>query len=586
RREVPGAVGGRGGPAGCGLRARASGVVRGELPPAGAPAAVPATAAARRGPRRVPGSGQPRRAVSGPGRLRSGSGDRARHRHRDRRDRRGGDGAEPVVGALPLPVRGGTADHPDPGDGAALRPLVRVRAHRPGAGVRAGRAVPDRRQHPVRAAVGRAGTPRPVHFARCRPADPPVEAAATLRPAVDRDRPAHLRRPERDRRDRRRLLLPPRRARHRHPHRPLPSPVRTRTHARRRPACLRFRRGRVHAVRPGRQAGHRLARRHRRPAGCASRARCCPGAIRRESRPGRGDPFRERAVPTLRSCMDTSAAPGALRAGRSYSARVAAGLVTVGVALVGGADDPVITPGQGGGDGLAAVCPDPVVVQSPWWPQSEHGVFYHLVGEGYTIDPDQLSVTGPLVAGGVDTGVQIEIRAGGPAVGFQNAGTVMYTDEEILLGQVATDDAIGLSAEHPVVAVMAPMEVAPYMIMWDPERFPEFQTVVDIGRTDTTVLYFEGATYMDYLVGAGILRAEQIDGGYDGSPSRWLAEDGDLAQQGFATSEPFVYEQELDAWGKPVRFQLIHHTGYPIYAEAIVVRADLLEQHSACLEQL
>lgn len=284
--------------------------------------------------------------------------------------------------------------------------------------------------------------------------------------------------------------------------------------------------------------------------------------------------------------MDTSAAPGALRAGRSYSARVAAGLVTVGVALVGCADDPVITPGQGGGDGLAAVCPDPVVVQSPWWPQSEHGVFYHLVGEGYTIDPDQLSVTGPLVAGGVDTGVQIEIRAGGPAVGFQNAGTVMYTDEEILLGQVATDDAIGLSAENPVVAVMAPMEVAPYMIMWDPERFPEFQTVVDIGRTDTTVLYFEGATYMDYLVGAGILRAEQIDGGYDGSPSRWLAEDGDLAQQGFATSEPFVYEQELDAWGKPVRFQLIHHTGYPIYAEAIVVRADLLEQHSACLEQL
>lgn len=284
--------------------------------------------------------------------------------------------------------------------------------------------------------------------------------------------------------------------------------------------------------------------------------------------------------------MNPSITAGVPSAGRAYPVRLVAGLVAAGVALAACADDPVSESGEGGGGGLAAVCPDPIVVQSPWWPQSEHGVFYHLVGEGYTIDPDTLSVTGPLVAGGTDTGVQIEIRAGGPAVGFQNAGTLMYTDEEIMLGQVATDDAIGLSAENPVVAVMAPMEVAPYMIMWDPERFPEFQTVVDIGQTDTTVLYFEGATYMDYLIGAGILRAEQVDGGYDGSPSRWLAEDGDLAQQGFATSEPFVYEQELDAWGKPVRFQLIHHTGYPIYAEAIVVRADRLDQHSACLEQL
>jgi hypothetical protein len=133
---------------------------------------------------------------------------------------------------------------------------------------------------------------------------------------------------------------------------------------------------------------------------------------------------------------------------------------------------------------------------------------------------------------------------------------------------------------------MAPMDVAPYMIMWDPERHPEFNTVVDIGRSDTTVLYFDGATYMDYLIGSGILRADQVDGGYDGSPTRWLAEDGGVAQQGFATSEPYVYEHELEPWAKPVRFQLIHHTGYPIYPEAVVVRADRLEEHAACLEEL
>jgi hypothetical protein len=279
--------------------------------------------------------------------------------------------------------------------------------------------------------------------------------------------------------------------------------------------------------------------------------------------------------------------PRPVRPPVTHTTRLVAGLAATALTLAACATEPEpATAPDGAAGGLAGVCPDPVVVQSPWWPQSEHGVFYHLVGEGYTVDPDALSVTGPLVAAGEDTGVRIEIRAGGPAIGFANAGTQMYADESILLGQVATDDAIGMSAETPVVAVMAPMDIAPYMIMWDPERFPQFNTVVDIGRTDTTVLYFDGATYMDYLVGSGILRAEQVDGGYDGSPARWLAEGGNLAQQGFATSEPYVYEHELAEWGRPVRFQLIHHTGYPIYPEAVVVRADQRDRHAPCLQRL
>jgi hypothetical protein len=272
---------------------------------------------------------------------------------------------------------------------------------------------------------------------------------------------------------------------------------------------------------------------------------------------------------------------------RRGATRTASVLAVAALAVAGCAtDNEPPTARAGGAGGLAGVCPDPLVVQSPWWPQSEHGTFYQLVGEGYTIDADNLSVTGPLVAAGEPAGVQIEVRAGGPAIGFQNAGSLLYADDDIMLGQVATDDAIGMSAETPVIAVMAPLDIAPYMIMWDPERFPQFNTVVDIGRSDTTVLYFDGATYMDYLVGSGILREDQVDGGYDGSPSRWLADDGALAQQGFATSEPYVYENELDAWGRPVQFQLIHHTGYPIYPEAVVVRADQLDRHTDCLEQL
>jgi hypothetical protein len=246
---------------------------------------------------------------------------------------------------------------------------------------------------------------------------------------------------------------------------------------------------------------------------------------------------------------------------------------------------PTLSPGAGPLE-LRSVCPETVVVQSAWVPEAEHGALYHLLGKGYTIDAAKKRVTGPLVAQGKDTGVKIEIRAGGPAIGFQNAGTQMYADPAITLGQVATDDAIGLSANQAVVAVVSPFDIAPYMIMWDPKAHPDFRSIVDIGRTDTTVQYFKGATYMDYLTGSGILRKNQVDGSYDGSPARYVAESGKIAQQGFATNEPFIYEKVLPQWKRKVSFQLIHETGYPIYPESIVVRADRKDELAPCLEKL
>jgi hypothetical protein len=246
---------------------------------------------------------------------------------------------------------------------------------------------------------------------------------------------------------------------------------------------------------------------------------------------------------------------------------------------------PGLSPGSGKLD-LAAVCPATVVVQSAWTPEAEHGALYHLLGETYTIDSNAKKVSGPLIAEGKDTGVKIEIRAGGPAIGFQNAGAQMYADPTVMLGQVATDDAIGLAAKQPVVAVVSPFDIAPYMIMWDPASNPSINSIVDIGKTSTKVLYFNGATYMDYLTGSGILKRDQIDGSYDGSPTRFLAEKGKIAQQGFATNEPFIYGTALPQWSKPVKFQLIHDTGYPIYPEAIVVRANKKAEYSACLKKL
>jgi hypothetical protein len=243
----------------------------------------------------------------------------------------------------------------------------------------------------------------------------------------------------------------------------------------------------------------------------------------------------------------------------------------------------VAASGQGS---LAGVCPDTVVVQTNWFPQSEHGAAYRLLGPGYRIDADHKRVTGPLVAGGRDMGVRIEIRAGGPAVGFQSSAALMYQDPSITLGMLQTDEIVRFSKSQPVVGVMAPLELDPQILLWDPRAHPQWHTIADIGQTSTRVLYFQGSAYMEYLVGAGILRRAQIDGGYDGSPARFVASGGRIAVQGYATNEPYLYEHEVRAWGKPVAFQLIVDTGYPNYANVLSVRADQKAKLAPCLRRL
>ncbi len=49
---------------------------------------------------------------------------------------------------------------------------------------------------------------------------------------------------------------------------------------------------------------------------------------------------------------------------------------------------------------LKGICPDPLVMQLDWQPESEHGGIYELVGNGYKIDKDKKKVIGPLMASG------------------------------------------------------------------------------------------------------------------------------------------------------------------------------------------
>jgi hypothetical protein len=70
-----------------------------------------------------------------------------------------------------------------------------------------------------------------------------------------------------------------------------------------------------------------------------------------------------------------------------------------------------------------------------------------------------------------------------------------------------------------VLSVFAPLDLSPVVLMWDPARYPNFNTIADIGQTTTPVIYFQGATYMAYLLGAGLLRPSQVAASYGGTPT-------------------------------------------------------------------
>jgi hypothetical protein len=246
-------------------------------------------------------------------------------------------------------------------------------------------------------------------------------------------------------------------------------------------------------------------------------------------------------------------------------------------------------PTTDGGAGLAGslegVCPDPLVIQTDWFPEAEHGALYQMVGEGYSVDVERKVVTGPLIASGEDTGIDIEIRTGGPAIGFAPVHSTMYTDTGIHLAYTSLDASATFFEDQPTIAVVAPLEKNPQIIMWDPETYPDVETIADISAAGATINVFPGNAWMDVFVNEGTVDESLVDGSYDGSPARFIAEEGKIAQQGFASAEPYTYENDFAEWGKPVAYQLVHDAGFEAYTQPLGVRTGALEELRPCLER-
>ena len=227
-----------------------------------------------------------------------------------------------------------------------------------------------------------------------------------------------------------------------------------------------------------------------------------------------------------------------------------------------------------------AACPNPMVFQTDWFPEPEHGALYNLTaGEG-SVDAESGRFTGPLAA---DPSIEVEIRAGGPFIGFQPTVALMATDDDIFMGYVNTDEAIANYAEFPTTAVVAPLDINPQIIMWDPETY-DIGSWDDVRGTDAVINHFAGASYTEYLVGSGLVDETQLDGSYDGAPTRFIGEAGAIIQQGFATQEPFNYENVFEEWGRPVESLLIHDSGYELYQGPLAILDSKLDADAqACL---
>jgi hypothetical protein len=226
------------------------------------------------------------------------------------------------------------------------------------------------------------------------------------------------------------------------------------------------------------------------------------------------------------------------------------------------------------GASLADVCPATIVVQTDWFPESEHGGIFQLIGDDAVASKDTGAVSGSLVVNGEPTGVNLEIRAGGPFL-ESPVVTEMYQDNAITFGYVGTDVAITRYSDAPTLAVFNALNINPQVVLWDATKHPEAKTI-------KTFYVYGDPAWMRYFEAQGLIQKDQVDSNYKGN---LLLSTEDAAHQGFATSEPYKYGK-LESGVITVGYQLIHDAGWNSYAQNLAIRKDRLEELRPCLEKI
>jgi NitT/TauT family transport system substrate-binding protein len=192
----------------------------------------------------------------------------------------------------------------------------------------------------------------------------------------------------------------------------------------------------------------------------------------------------------------------------------------------------------------------PVVLQTDWYPQPEHGGFYDAKMRGFY----------------KDEGLDVTILPGGPYVNT----APMITTGKTQFAMASSDYTLQSIANGlPFVAVMATMQHDPQALMVH-ENSP-VHTFEDLDGHAVAVR-FGTSTYFDYLVKRYHLKnVREIPATF--SVANFIQDPGYI-QQIFVTSEPFFCRQA----GVPVRTLLISSTGYDPY-RVVLTSHDFMTQH-------
>jgi NitT/TauT family transport system substrate-binding protein len=214
------------------------------------------------------------------------------------------------------------------------------------------------------------------------------------------------------------------------------------------------------------------------------------------------------------------------------------------------------------GAALAAAAPTFARAQTPekfvfltnWYAQAEHGGFYQALAEGTYRD----------------AGLDAEIRMGGPQVNVMQL--LLAGKADAVMGyDIQTVNAVEQGL--PVVTIGAVFQKDPAALI----AHPDVKRIEDLKTRTLLIGQASETTFWPWLKGRyGFTDAQKRPYAFSVQP--FLA-DPKIAQQGYATSEPYSIEK---AGVKPTVL-LLADLGYPPYAQTIVTTQAVLAKRRDAL---
>lgn len=194
-----------------------------------------------------------------------------------------------------------------------------------------------------------------------------------------------------------------------------------------------------------------------------------------------------------------------------------------------------------------------IVFATDWKAQAEHGGFYQAVAKGFY----------------TKRGLAVEIRQGGPGINIPQ-----------LMGAGAIDFGIGSSSFMPLnmlregakaKAVMAVFQKSPEILMTHPRS--DISSLADIkGHPIMLADASIGAVFVWLKAKYGYEESQIRKYTFNMAP---FLLDPKAIQQGYLTSEPFMFERETGV--KPQIFLYADH-GYPSYATLVMVNTRVINE--------